>query len=212
MKQTVFKVIHKERKTFLKANASKNFTFLQGTNPVLISAPHGVSQVRNGKHKTAEIGSLATALHIAKQTNSFMIAKTKNCYDDANWDELSPYKQKVSEIVKRNNIKYVIDFHGLASKREMDINLGTHLGHNIETNTGIFDDLIWQLRKNKFVVSIDNPFAGGSQTIAGYAKNNFENLWTLQIEINAGLTNNIKNTEKLEKLLSILTIWIETLK
>lgn len=212
MKTLNFEKLHKARKAFLKANANKNFEVIDGNIPVLISAPHGVTQVRNGKHKVAEIGSLAVALQLQKETKSLMIAKTKNCFDDANWDELSPYKQKVLELVRRNNIRYVIDFHGLATKREMDVNLGTHLGHNIETNTGIFDDLIWQLRKNKFVVTIDNPFAGGSKTIAGNTKNTFEDIWTLQIEINARLTNSAKNFEKLETLLSSLTEWIKGLK
>ena len=212
MKKINLKTLHKQRRDFVRANSSKNFTTIEGKNLVLISAPHGVSQVRNGNHKIAEIGSLATALYLQKQTDSFLIAKTQNCFDDANYDEISPYKQKVLEIVRRNNIKYVLDIHGLASKREMDVNLGTHIGRNIETNTKIFDDLIWQLRKNKFVVSIDNPFAGGAKTIAGSTKNNIDNIWTLQIEINAKLTNNTKYAEKLQTLLEILTNWIDGLR
>ena len=212
MKTLNFTKLHKARKAFLRANSNKSFQTIEGQIPVLISAPHGVTQVRNGKPKVAEIGSLAATLYVQKETNAFLIAKTKNCFDDANWDELSPYKQKVLELIRRNNIKYVIDFHGLASKREMDVNLGTHIGHNIETDTKIFDELIWGLRKNKFVVSIDNPFAGGAKTIAGSTKNAFENLWTIQIEINAGLTNSVRNAEKLEKLLEVLTNWIKTLQ
>lgn len=70
------------------------------------------------------MGSLATALYLQKETNSFLIAKTKNNNDDANFDEKSEYKDTIYSLIETKGIKYVIDFHGLAAKRDCDINLG----------------------------------------------------------------------------------------
>ena len=132
-----------QRKKFVNLNNRKSFATSCGTNNVLISAPHGVSQVRLGKHKHEEIGSLAVALWLAKETSSHFIGKTKNCFDDANFDAKSDYKDACFDIIKEKNIKYVLDFHGLASEREMDINIGTHLGRNTEVDEGI----LFQLKK-----------------------------------------------------------------
>ena len=64
-----FDKLHTNRKNFIDENKLKDHVFLEGSSPVLVSSPHGVSQVRLGKLKVAEIGSLATALFLKNQTN-----------------------------------------------------------------------------------------------------------------------------------------------
>lgn len=129
-----FYSIHKKRKEFVDNNKNKDHIILKGTNNILISSPHGVSQIRLGKYKSCEIGSLSTALFLKNNTNCFLIAKTKNNNDDANFDEVSLYKNSIRNLIKTNQINYIIDIHGLGSKRNCDINLGTHLGNNISNN------------------------------------------------------------------------------
>ena len=73
-----FDKLHNDRKSFIKNNNSFDHVVLKGANNILISAPHGVSQIRLGKYKGREIGSLATALYLHKQTGCYLIAKTKN--------------------------------------------------------------------------------------------------------------------------------------
>ena len=114
-------------------------------------------------------------------------------------------------LIKENNIKYLIDFHGLSAKRGYDINFGVHLGKNINNNQKSFDRLCKSLEKEKFIMSIDKPFMAGSNTIAGAMRNKFENIFTLQIEINCAITNKIENAKIYEKLLNILLKWIESL-
>ena len=79
------------------------------------------------------------------------------------YKDISLYK----DLIKSYNIKYVVDIHGLASFRDMDINLGTNLGRNIESDVKIFDDLADNLKRAGFVVSVDQPFSGDIDTIAG---------------------------------------------
>ena len=203
-----FNKVHTERKNFIASNRLKDHVIISGKNNVLISAPHGVSQVRLGKYKSAEIGSLALALYLQQKTNSFLIAKTKNNNDDANFDDCSKYKDDVMDIIKRHNIKYFIDFHGLAQNRDCDINLGTHLGKNIETNIEAFNSLQNSLLVN-FSVIVDQPFMAGSKTLSGSIKNEFEDIFTIQIEVNCGITNRKHNFKRFKLLAETLEKWIQ---
>ena len=188
-----FNTLHNNRKNFLDRNKSEDHVVVTGNNKILISAPHGVSQVRLGKFKMSEIGALSTALYLQKETNSYLIAKTQNNNDDANFDESCPYKSTIAGLIRNKDIQYIIDIHGLSSKRECDVNLGTHLGNNIKTNKKIFDSLHRTLIKNGFITTIDQPFMAGSKTISGSMASKFPQVWTLQIEINCNITNKARN-------------------
>ena len=204
-----FDKLHNDRKSFIKNNNSFDHVVINGKNNILLSAPHGVRQVRLGKLKGREIGSLATALYLQNQTNCFLIAKTRNNNDDANFDQDCEYRKSLSKLIKENDIKYLIDIHGLAAARDIDVNLGIHLGINIETDISAFEQLNDSLIKNGFSVSIDQPFMAGSRTISGSLKDEFRDLWTIQIEINCAITNKRENFERYKKLLDILQDWIK---
>ncbi len=178
----------------------------------MLSAPHGVSQTRLGKNKVAEPGSLATAIYLQKVCETYLIAKTKNNFDDANFDEVSPYKDEVDKLATMSKITHIIDFHGLASFREMDINLGTHFENNTETDKKLLDWLGKELIKEGFVVSYDCPFMGKGNTIAGYTKKRHPNLWTLQVEINCAITNKKENFDRYKKLLGVFEKFIKKIK
>lgn len=200
-----------KRRLFLSKNQNNDHAVINGQKSVLISAPHGVMQYRLGKQKFKEIGSLSTALYLQERTKSFLIAKTKCNFDDANYDENCAYRKTMQKIIAQNNIKYLIDLHGLAEKRKCDVNLGIHLGENIQPNPKAFDLLNSELIKNGFVVLIDQPFMAGSRTISGAMKDKYPRLWTIQIEINCGITNKPENFEKYKKLLTILENWVNKL-
>ena len=194
----------RNRKTFLRENKDNDFVYLNSDSKILISAPHGVPQTRLGVPKHQEPGSFAFALELYNRLHTKFIAKTKNNFDDANFDEHSPYKTKISREI--DNIDYIIDFHGLASYREMDINLGINFGENVKSDVSLFEKLVKELKKNKFKVTIDAPYFAPARTIAGTFNGK---SWTIQVEINSGITNNLKNKDKLEKLLSVFEDWIK---
>ena len=204
-----FDSLHNERKNFVNANNMHDHVYVAGTLPVLISAPHGVSQVRLGKFKVAEIGSLTTALFLKKITNSHLIAKTQNNNDDANFDDESQYKNHIKEIIKSKSIKFILDFHGLAAHRVCDVNIGTHLGDNILSNKRAYIMLVKLLENNGLVVSVDQPFMAGVKTICSSIKKEFPEIWSLQIEINCAITNKKENFEKFKKLLFSLIDWFK---
>ncbi len=206
-----FDKLHNFRRDFIKKNIFFDHVCLGGKNNVIISAPHGVSQIRENKIKLREVGSLTTALFLYNMTGSYLISKTRNNGDDANYDKESDYKKDLLKMIAKNKIRYLLDFHGLNEKREIDINLGTNFGKNIQNAKPQFEDLVAILAKNKFKVTIDSPFTAGERTISGSIKAKIDNIFTLQIEINSGITNRRENYPKYKKLLQILIKWIKGL-
>ena len=194
----------KNRQNFLKENREEDFVFIDSESDILLSAPHGVPQTRLGIPKHEEIGSLAFALELYKRLNTKFIAKTSNNFDDVNFDEHSPDKTKISREISK--INYIIDFHGLASSSEMDVNLGISLGENIKSNVDLYEKLFKMLKKNKFNTTVDTPYCGNLRTISGTFN---DNAWTIQVEINSKITNNPKYKENLELLLSIFENWLK---
>ncbi len=197
------------RKNILERNSDIDSVFIEGNNYVLISIPHGVDQIRLGKYKVAEIGTIPLGVLLAKYTQSHILIKTKNSYDDANFDLDCDYRKKLKKLIKQYNIKYLIDIHGLAKWRDCDVNLGINIGQNIKQNEEQFNKLNTMLN-SVFHVEIDNPFMGSGNTISCRINKEFD-IWTIQIEINCGITNYSKNIEKFNKLLNILVQWIKNL-
>lgn len=114
----------------------------------------------------------------------------------------------MSEIIEKNNIKFLLDIHGLGANRACDVNLGTHLGDNIEVDPSLLCALSNKLN-GEFDICIDQPFMANSNTISSYAKKHFPTLWSLQIEINCAITNKKENFDKFEKLLITLLEWMK---
>lgn len=208
MKKITFEKLVAERDSFLNDNANLDHVVITGNNNILISAPHGVEQTRNGKSKVYEPGSVTTGLYLQKQTGSFFIAKTKNNNDDANYDEQSSYKDSIKDLIRADKIKYIIDLHGLAETRECEINLGISGGKNVSNNIELFNDLSTSLMASGFNVFIDEPFSGGDKTISGSLKNEFCDIWTIQIEIRCDITNKKENFEHYKTLLKVLENWM----
>lgn len=211
IKKLTFFNLSKNRLNFLKSNSEIDHKILRGNNNVLLSCPHAVSQVRLGKLKFMEIGSCSLALALQKLTNSHLIVKTKNNNDDANFDLISEYKNDIGKIIEENNIKYLVDFHGLSHKRNVDVNLGVNFGRNIQADTSAFDRLMALLGNAKFNVSIDQPFSGGKNTIAGTVNSNYPDCFSIQVEINSKFTNRPENFDKMQKLIEIFYDWILSL-
>lgn len=201
----------KIRKQFFLAHQEPDFFVDTKSSPILISVPHAVKQTRLGKQKNEEIGTLSTGIILADRLNSSLIIKTRNNFDDANFDKESNYKDKIKYLISAVGIKYIIDIHGLKRERDCDINLGINFGTNIKNDVNLYDKILSGLKNAGFVTTIDNPFRAGERTISGYFSTNY-NVWTIQIEINSRITNDSKYISKLNELLDILTSAFKTIK
>lgn len=198
------------RKRILDKYGDEDHVYFKGVNNVLISAPHGVSQTRLGKYKVPELGTIPLAILLQGETLSHVIIKTKNNFDDANFDEESAYKRKIEKLVGKQNIKYIIDIHGLAASRDIDVNLGVNMGENIKNSPKSFDRLV-SLLSPHFKVAVDQPFMASHNTISSYFARTM-GLFTIQIEVNCSLTNKPENIDRFNQLVEVLSLWISELK
>ena len=155
--------------TYFEKEHEDSFVLLDGTGRVMVSAPHSVEQTRRGRIKISEpqTGTLARMLH--DELGCPVIFKTKNCMDDANFDEVSPYKQALAEYVKQKEIGFLLDLHQLSPKRDVQINLGTGKGKNVSRAEYIDAAVRAFGKRNIHAIGIDTPFdASCPNTVSSY--------------------------------------------
>ncbi len=160
----------------------KGHKIILGKNSkIMISCPHSVSQLRGGKIKIRESYIGVISQIIQKNTNCHLIIKTRNMSDDANYDKNSNYKDELEKYIKDNNIKLLIDLHGLFSHK-FDIELGTYYGNNLS------DKKIIKTIYNNFIdndinsILLDKIMTSGAGSIS-YDMRKKTNINTLQLEI-----------------------------
>lgn len=165
-------------------SSDKDYEYKPGNIPILISAPHAVKQLRNNEYKKADIytGALVKILH--KTTGAHVIYKTSTNGDENYTIDETKYRKKVKEIVKKNDIKVVIDLHGMASDKDSDIDIGT--GNASNTNllgqSYILSSVVSSLNNVNYTV---NKYftGGGSKTMSTYCSKKL-GVPSLQLEIN----------------------------
>lgn len=165
-----------------------SFEILHGTGAVMFSAPHAVLQTRNGASKAAEryTGILCKILH--EEYKYPVIYKTRHLMDDANYDEVSDYREALCRFLQKNSIRYLIDLHQLKPSREMDVCVGTGYGKNIFGKQELVD-----IVRDCFVpngiknITVDNPFPAGDPNSVCSTVASCCDIPAIQLEINSNL-------------------------
>lgn len=181
-------------------NVGIGYKYVKGTKPVIISVPHSIKQPARPNnndgygYKSADTYTGTIAQIIAEKTGAHVIYKTSYTGVDDNYTTLeTPYRKKVREIIKNNNIKAVFDIHGFAdSNRNHAIDLGTDYGRNLVGKTEILDLTLEALEKNNFILNTNKKSnkvlingvytGGGGKTMSSYVSSKL-NIPTIQIEI-----------------------------
>lgn len=188
----------------------KSFRTIQGKIPVLISAPHSVRQLRNGKIKGKDLYTGPIVMEIANQTQCYAIYKIFNNQDDANYDiENNEYKEKVLEIIKQRDIQLFIDIHGASDNDEFDIDIGTDDYKNLNEKKEVLEKFIQLCNKNGiYKIGIDKKFKANTlHTITKTVAINTK-IPCMQIE----LTRKYRSIEDFEKMRKIIDIIVELIK
>lgn len=173
---------------FMKEKGAESFVIKRGERfpNILVSAPHAVSQTRDGKYKYSETfsGVLATCLH--ENLGVSIICKTKNVGDDANWDEEgNEYKKAIKEFCEKNQVYIVFDLHGFAKNRENEINLGTYYGKTMFGDNSLLMLFYQTLNAHGIKkIVLDHPFNAGIKTVSSYVSSQL-GIKAMQIEINS---------------------------
>lgn len=165
-------------------NSKEDYEYQSGNIPILISAPHTVKQLRNGEYKKADIytGALAKVLH--ESTGAHLIYKASTNGDENYTTEETEYRKKIKEIVEKNDIKIIIDLHGMLSNRDSDIDIGT--GDKNNSNL-LGQDHILSIAESSLgdaKYTVNKYFSGSmNHTISNYCSRKL-GIPTLQLEIN----------------------------
>lgn len=196
-----------------KMKKERDFNIINGKIPVIISAPHCVTQIREGKIKQAEGETGAIVQILAKLTDCYAIYKTYNNNDDANYDIIeNSYKEELKNIINSNDIKLLIDFHGAKNENNFDVEIGTDNGININHNYEIINCLKECLKESGIQdIRVDEKFRASTRhTICKYI---FEstNIACIQLEI-TGKYRHIENISGVEKLIESLAKFINKIK
>lgn len=189
-----------------------SFRLEKGEGAVMVSAPHAVEQFRAGRRKYAEPYTGVLARFIHDEMNVPVIYKTKNCHDDANRDDKSPYRDAIADHVRANGIKYLIDLHQMSAERAEQIDLGTGNGKNIEK-----DPMLLGIVKTAFsdrgfaplTVEAHFPAVHPNTVCASTAREC--GIACIQIEINTKLLSNVYRGCRFTDVLGALKEIIEKL-
>ena len=187
-----------------------SFEVIEGNIPILISAPHSVRQLREGKIKGKDSYTGAMVIEIAKQTNCFAIYKTYNNQDDASYDiENNSYKEKVLQIIRENQIQIFLDIHGAKDTEEFDVDIGTDEKQNLNGKIEILENLIKSLKENGIEkIGIDKKFkANTMHTLTKKVATNTK-IACMQIEFTKKYRD-ISQIQNLKKALNAIINWIK---
>ncbi|AFS78209.1 hypothetical protein Curi_c11960 [Gottschalkia acidurici 9a] len=186
---------------------NESFKVVDGSVPILISCAHSVNQIRRGGLKQREkyIGSVAKLLHEVKDVN--VIYKYHNDGIDDNYVLETRYKYAIENIIKKKNIKMLIDIHGMVGSwssrfRGYYIELGTDDGRNLLGNNYISNEAVNIFNKNGVdKVVVDKKFkASKNYTISKYTSMNCR-IPTMQIEISGDFRDPNFNMYNFKKMI-----------
>lgn len=173
----------------------REFGYVFGRLPILISAPHGAAHLRNGKLKQEDDYSAGLARLAARMTGAHAMYMRYRSSADPNFYTGVPYKAFMREVVRRNRIRFVLDLHGAAAYRDFGLALGTlngascpderHLILSVLRKYGFQQDGPWLSR-----LDLDDTFTavgvGEQETITRFASQRLH-VPAAQLEINAYL-------------------------
>ncbi len=175
-----------------------NFDIYKGTSKVMLSAPHAHYHLRENHHKAREYhtDSLLKILHLL--TNCHIIFTTSDG-EDYNHTKKNIYKEELKKYIKKNDIKFLIDIHGLEYDDDRYFEIGINKYENVNGNVNLINKIYKRLSKFNKKVTIDTKFLARTKTISYYI-NKETNIPTMQLEIGKNYRRLSHNTWRFQKL------------
>jgi hypothetical protein len=174
---------------------------------VLLSAPHALKHLREGRIKGADINTGVLALLLSEKTRNPVIYATRIATDPNYYDEL-PYKKALFQYLSENpQIKLVLDLHGAAAHREFAVDLGTLYGHSCPAE---MINRIEAILAAAGIKPVSHNFfsAAGQNTVTKYVHEQFPQVCVVQVEINY----HFRHGEGLEKIMPALMEIIQKIR
>ena len=191
----------------------KSYETISGEIPIIVSAPHCVKHIRNGKIKSAEGETGAIVQYLAEKSKCYAIYKTYNNGDDANYDiKDNPYKEEIEKLIKQNDIKLLLDLHGANYEHDFDIDIGTGKGENLIGKMFLVEELKNCFMKNGIEnVVVDGEFKAISEHTISRSISQKLLVPCIQVEI-SGKYRHIQNIEGIDKLIKSILMFFEKIQ
>ncbi|TMW71236.1 hypothetical protein [Alteribacter natronophilus] len=187
--------------------ADSQEAFIEGSGPVLVSAPHTTSHIRDGEQRPAEIYTGSMALLVHKYTDAHVLY---NVYEgeDANSVAGGTYKEELGRIVEEYDIELVLDLHGAGRSREFDLDIGTNYGETVSEEQ--VELLTYSLNERGIGEVYENHTFAASQpnTITNYTWNELDTE-AMQLEIHSDYRNPREDVESYYRMLESLVFFVE---
>ena len=166
-----------------------HFEIIEGTKPVLLSAPHAYIHkrprlsmgYRQGEELTDRI-----VREICEKTGAWGIYLKQEVDYDPNFHKLSsnPYKKAVAKIAKEQKIEQFIDVHGLASENDM-YDFGIYYATRFQKSKNFADEVREDIAKNELYgvnIAIFRFVEDYQETLSEYLVKQYR-VPSIQIEI-----------------------------
>lgn len=170
---------------------------------ILISAPHAVTHIRDGKKKRADRGTGGLAIALGMLTKAGYVVETSGTGDPA-WDTSHPFKETVQTLAPL----LIIDVHGMKNNPHVDIDLGRGKFFG-----DVEDQLVHSFQRlgeeQNIRVGIDTVFnASRESTVTSWAQ--AQGIMAFQVEIGADLRPPEASTLKLEAVIATFIVFLST--
>lgn len=167
---------------------NKDSIYMKGKIPILISAPHAVKETKENYIKLPDTITGGISLLMNELTDCYVIAKTHNDGVDPNHTSIGMddgYKEKIIDIIKNEDIKLLIDLHGLRDSRETDVDIITHHGMTIGQDKEIIQELEECLKENDILnLTKDKYYFAKSEKVIVHKIWNISKIPSIELEIN----------------------------
>ncbi len=188
---------------------NESFEYIEGNEKIILSAPHSVSHLRNGKIKARDSHTGTIAILLQNVLNCNCIYKTKNCNDDANYDlENNEYKNKLAEIIKKKQIKFLLDIHGAKEGQGFDIDVGTFNYKNLNNKKEYANKIVELGKKYNLNITVDKVFKASTLHTIANSINKQTKVPCMQIEI----SKKYRDVENFDRINTVLKFLEEFLK
>lgn len=217
-----------------KSLSKTGYIYKKGTIPVLISAPHSIKQPARDNYnvdgyKLQDTYTGAIAKILSEKTGAHVIYKSSYTGVDDNYITSSnnggsyktPYRNKIEDIIKNNEIKLVIDLHGFdSSKTAKAIELGTNYKQNLVGEKELLDLIKKAFKNHGFIENSDKkstnlvvdesfPAKVKNRTVSNYVASTL-NVPAVQIEV--GSDFRIPNNGDMTKVNKMVNALIDVVK
>ena len=184
------------------------FCCIEGSIPVLLSAPHAVGQYHGAARKAADAFTGGLLKYLCRRTGAYGIVRVYNAGDNPNADAAGyglQYRQQAAELMLRGGLRYLIDLHGCSDEHGFALELGTGCGQTVGGDGALVQRVLGQLQPLG-IVSCDQKFCASRPTTVSWDVHARTSAACMQLELSHTLrTRRLGQTAQvLEQLIWML--------